>query len=206
MSSTGYWFIGTAVPDTVERLRATLPVADFEPLPADSEQDWWRAMDDCELLAPLKPGYTYPGPSDAAYRFAETLESRRPDPDVRDACLYALEDTPKSEFFHVGVRKGDPVAALHYGLGYGDAYRLPGRFGCFLLAPDAVRTSLTRLEHLPEQPAVGRERFAERTAAWLEAVSDEPGLDPLTLLDGPLKVLRQAGEQHIGAIAFMQWF
>jgi hypothetical protein len=59
--------------------------------------------------------------------------------------LHALEDTPKSEFFHVGVRRGDPVAAVYYGLGYDDAR-------------------------------------------------------------GPLKVLRQAGEQGSGAIAFMQWF
>ena len=206
MSSTGYWFIGTAAPGTVERLRTTLPLADFESLPAYAAHDWWQAMDDCDLLAPLQSGYTYPGPSDAAWRFAERLEYQRPDPDVRDACLRALEDTPKSEFFQVGVRKGDPVAAVYYGLGYNDAYRLPGRFGCFLLNPDAVRTRLTRLDHLPEQPAVGRERFAERTGAWLAAVSDEPDLDPLTLLDGPLRVLRQADERGSGAIAFMQWF
>jgi hypothetical protein len=66
VSSTEYWFVGTAVPSSVERLRTTLPVADFDALPADAVHDWWQAVDDCELLAPLTSGYSYPGPSDAA--------------------------------------------------------------------------------------------------------------------------------------------
>lgn len=201
MSSTGYWFVGTAAPETIARLRKDLPAASFAPLPEDADVTWWRTMDQATLLAPPDPRYTYPGPSEAARRFVETLDELRPDPESRYACLRALEETPPAEIFHLGIRKGDPVAALFYGLGFADAARLPGRFGCFLLKPDDVRTSLAAIDGLPGQPS-----FAARTSAWLSAVSDEPDLDPHTLLDGPLRVLRLARERQVGAIGFMEWY
>lgn len=206
MSSTGYWLVGAARPEIVDHLRRTLPTALFEPLPEDADLGWWRAMDQGDLLAPPEPGYTFPGLSRAAWRFAESFEAQRPDPDARDVCMNAFEQIPQAGIYHVGVRKGDPVAAVYYGLGYHDAHVLPGRFGCFLLAPGDVRTALAGLEHLPDQPVIGRAAFEERTAAWLSAAADEPGLDPSGLLEGPLRILRHAREQHLGAIGFMQWY
>jgi hypothetical protein len=205
MSSTGYWIVGAAPSHEIEVQRQAMQVASFEPLPESAGLGWWAVMDRVDLLAPA-PGYTEPGPSEAARRFAHTLEAQRPDPEARDALLHAFEGVPQASIWHVGVRKGDPVAALYYGLGYSDAQLLPGRFGCFLLSPEAVRACLAKLEHLPEQPAVGREQFAERAAAWLEAVSDEPDLDPSALLEGPLRILRHARELRLGAIGFMQWY
>ena len=206
MSATGYLFVGTAEPEVVDRLRRTVPDTTFAPLAEDADLAWWRTMDDAALLAPPDPRYTCPGPSEPAIRFVETLDALRPDPAVLDTCLTALAETPESEFFHVGVRKGDPVAALYYGLGFADARRLPGRLGCFLLDADQVRSSLARIEHLPECPLIGREKSKARTAAWLSAVSDEPGLDPDVLLDEPLRILRLAHERSVGAIGLMQWY
>lgn len=206
MSSTGYWLVGAARPEIVEHLQRTLPTALFEPLPEGTDLDWWRAMDRAHLLAPPEPGYTFPGLSRLACRFAENLEAQRPDPDARDVCMNAFEQIPPAGIYHVGVRKGDPVAAVYYGLGYRDARLLPGRFGCFLLTPGGVDAALAGIEHLPDQPDIGRAAFEERTAAWLSAAGDEPGLDPSALLEGPLRILRQAREQRLGAIGFMQWY
>ena len=158
------------------------------------------------LFAPPDPRYSCPGPSDAARRFVENLDTLRPDSGSRCTCMRALNEIPEDEIFHVGIRKGDPVAALYYGLGYADAARLPGRFGCFLLTAEDVRSSLAAIDHLSERSDLGRDEFAARTTAWLSAVSDEPELDPYTLLDGPLRVLRLAREQGVGALGFMEWY
>lgn len=206
MSSTGYWLVGAARPELVDHLRGTLPTALFEPPPDDADLGWWQVMDQADLLAPPGPGHTFPGLSRPAWRFAENLEAQRPDPDSRDACMSAFEQIPRAAIYHVGVRKGDPVAAVYYGLGYRDARLLPGRFGCFLLTPSDLRTALAALEHLPDQPAFGSAALGQRTAAWLAATGDEPGLNPSELLEGPLRILRQAREQHLGAIGFMQWY
>lgn len=207
MSSTGYWIIAAAPPDTVHRLRKDLPAHAFDPPSHDADVSWWQAMDQADLVdsAP-KPGYTAPGPSDAAFRFADTLITDRPDDDALDTCLASLTHAPQDEIFHVGVRKGDPVAALYYGLGFADARLLPGRFGCFLLEPHAIDATLTTIGHLPHRPHVSRKVFKTRVAAWLAAVSDDADLDPFTLLDGPLRVLRRAQELRVGAIGLMQWF
>ena len=205
MSSTGYWIVGAAAPQHVERLRLATPTASFRPLPADADLDWWTVMDRADLLA-SQPGYTDPGPSEAAWKFAQTLEAERPDPGARDVLMHAFEEIPQTSIWHVGVRKGDPVAAVYYGLGYRDACLLPGRFGCFMLDPYEVRTALSGLEHLPAEPAVGRRAFVQRAAAWLTAVSDEPELDATTLLEGPIGVLRHARDENLGAIGLMQWF
>jgi len=206
VSSTGYWLVGAAREEAVDHLRQRLPAAQFEPLPDDADLDWWQAMDEADLIAPPAPGYSLPGLSPAAWRFAETLEARRPDPEARDACMSAFEQLPPSAIYHVGIRKGDPVAAVYYGLGYRDARLLPGRGGCFLLNPRGVASALSRLEHLPGQPSIGREAFADRSAAWLSVGSDEPDRDPAALLEGPMRILWHAREQRLGAIGFMQWY
>lgn len=104
------------------------------------------------------------------------------------------------------MRKGDPIAALYYGLGYADARLLPGRFGCFLLDPAEVRAALADLDHLPLAPRVSLDTYTARTRAWLFALCDDPDLDPLTLLDGPLRALRSAAASGQGAVGVMQWF
>lgn len=206
MSSTGYWFVGTAAPETVDLLRTTVPATDFASVPDGADLTWWQSMDQATVLAPADLRYTFPSPSDAAQRFIDTLDALRPDPTALDTCLRALSETSKQELFHVAVRKGDPVAALYYGLGFDDARLLPGRFGCFLLTADDVDSSLTALEHLPERPHIGRGRFATRATEWNAAAADEPALDPYTLLDEPLRILRLARRQRVGVIGLMQWF
>jgi hypothetical protein len=205
MSSTGYWIVGAAPTHQIETLRQAMPAASFQPLPESTDLDWWTVMDRADLLAHA-PGYTEPSPSGAAWRFAQTLEAQRPDPEARDTLLHAFETIPQSSIWHVGIRKGDPVAAVYYGLGYRDASLLPGRHGCFLLDPHELRTALSRLEHLPSQPAIGHRAFLERTAAWLSVLCDEPELDATMLLEGPMGILRHAHDQNLGAIGLMQWF
>lgn len=206
MSVTGYWFVGTADSAIVEELRSTAPASARLPVPVDSDLAWWSAMDDAALAEPAERGYGSHCPADATLRFAEVIEAHRPDPEFRDRCIDAFASANDPEIFHIGVHRGDPVAALCYGLGFSAARRLPGRFGCFLLDAAEVRSAVNELTAVLERPGPGRRDFTARCAAWLAVMADEPNLDPLMLLSGPLGVLRDADARSLGTIGVMQWY
>jgi hypothetical protein len=163
-------------------------------------------MDDAALAEPADFGHGSHCPTGATLRFAKAIEAHRPDPEFRDGHFDAFASASDPESFHIGVRKGDPVAALYYGLGFGASRRLPGRFGCFLLDAAEVRSALPELEVLLDRSGPQRQAFSVRCAAWLSVMADNPDLDPLVLLDGPLRVLRHANERGLGTIGVMQWF
>lgn len=206
MSVTGHWIVGTAEPGTVEELRSTLPASAYSPLTGDMDLAWWSSMDDAALAEPTERGYGSRCPTDATLRFAEAFEEQRPDQEFRDLCVDAFTAAGDPEIFHVGVRKDDPVSALYYGLGFAAARRLPGRFGCFLLDANEVRSTLHEFGVLIERPERERHDFGVRCAAWLSVMADEPDLDPMILLNGPLDVLRHASTRGLGAIGVMQWY
>jgi hypothetical protein len=145
-------------------------------------------------------------PSEAALRFADNLMSMRPDDEDLARCLDVFRQSPKGDLFGVGERKGDPVATLYYGLRFDAARRLPGRFGCFLLDTAGIQTALASAGQILENPPGGRGAFTERASAWLEAMSGEDYLDPVDLLDGPLRILNRAWDLQKGAVGVMQWF
>jgi hypothetical protein len=206
VSMTGHWIVGPAEPGIVEALRSTVPTSAYSPLPDDAELTWWSAMDDAALAEPAERGYGNRCPTHSTVHFAEAIEAHRPDPEFRDGCVNAFASASDPEIFHVGVRKGDPVAALCYGLGFSAARRLPGRFGCFLLGATEVPSALHELATLVERPGPERQALSERCAAWLSVMADEPDLDPLILLNGPLSALRHASARGLGTIGVMQWY
>jgi hypothetical protein len=205
VSQTGYWIVGALGPDALDALIGRIDASAFEPLPSGLDVGWWLAMDDADVVEPAHFGHGTACPTDRAVLFQEELLGLRPDPDVLDACITAIGDVTEEDRFVVAVRKGDPVAALFYGLGSAVSRRLPGRGGCFIIRAHA-QPDLVQLTHVLDISAHERARFAGRAAQWLEAMGDQPDLDPLELLDGPLRLAQRAQENQTGLVAVMQWY
>jgi hypothetical protein len=204
VSSTGYWIVGALGQDALDALLVRVGPAVSVPPPGSRDSGWWCAIDELDVAEPARPGHRAFQPTDAAVRFQEDLLGLRPDPDVLDACIAVIGEAAEMDRFVVAVRKGDPVAALYYGLGSAAAQRMPGRAGCFLLDAHA-QAELAELAQLLDVPVRERARFADRVSRWLEAMGDQPDLDPLMLLEGPLRLARRAREARMGLLAVMQW-
>jgi hypothetical protein len=205
VSQTGYWIMGVLGGDAFDALLADVDASAFESLPGDLDLGWWQAVDDLDVVKPAHFGHGTACPTDPAVLFQEELLGLRPDPDALDACIAAIGECAEADTFVVAVRKGDPVAAVFYGLGSAVARRLPGRAGCFLLHPGA-QADLAALAGLLEASAHERARFADRVSRWLEAMADQSDLDPLRLLDGPRRLVRRAADTNRGLLAVMQWY
>lgn len=202
MSVTGYWIMGAVPPGALESLRADIDVTQFGPPREGADLGWWTAMDHAALPG---PGLRYDH-GEAAVWFESGLDGLRPDDEALARCIDSLHETVDDGTFIAGTRKGDPVAALFYGLTSDAARRLPGRAGCFLLDEAGAGMALAGAGPLLERPPGGRTAFSRRAAAWLDAMTDAPELDPLDLLDGPLRVLRRADETGSAVIAITQWY
>jgi hypothetical protein len=193
--------MGAVSPDAVHSLREDIHAPQFEPVSGSADLEWWAAMDHEALPA---PGHRYQ-PSEAAEQFARGLASLRPPDEAIDRCIDAFHHTVDDAFFMKGARKGDPFAVLCYGLTFGAARRLPGRAGCFLLDEAEAVTTLATVGPVLEQPPGGRATFADRAETWIDVMTDAPELEPLDLLDGPLRVLRRAAETGSAVIAVTYW-
>lgn len=202
VSQTGFWIIGALGQDAAEALLERVGAA-FEPLPAGLDVGWWNAMDGVDVVEPAHLGHGTACLTDPAVLFQEELLGLRPDPDMLDLCITAIGDAAEADRLVVAVRKGDPIAALFYGLGSGAAQRVPGRAGCFLL-PAHARGDLAELRLLLDISAQERALFAGRASQWLKAMGDQPELDPLDLLDGPLLLVERALEAGSGLVSVMQ--
>jgi hypothetical protein len=181
MSVTGFW-IAAAVPSAaVSHLCADIP---GEPQ-APEDLSWWQAMDSASLAEPESRGYGRRCPTDAVLRFCEMHDARRPDFDV-DACMDLLADVPEQGRFVTSIRKGDPVAALYYGLGFEAALAMSGRSGCFLLTAEEVSEAAQATDTVLAMDPVGRASVAARISAWLQVTGDAPdNFDIEGLIDGP---------------------
>lgn len=206
MSVTGYWIAGAIAPAAVERLRER-----FTPSPpTEPEEDlsWWRAMDEARLA---EPEYLHRGPhcpTDAVTRFSEMIGARVPgaDEDI-NACIDAVAEVGEEDDFVASVRKGDPVAALFYGLGFAAARTLPGRFGCFLLTADEVLAAVPAARALLTMDAFRRAQVLARIYAWLEVAGDvSADFDADGLIDGIPQLLLRAAELGRGAVGVVQWY
>lgn len=200
MSFTGVWAIG-AVPDAeVAALPGRFAHLEGEwTTPPGYAEDlaWWLGGGDRE------PYFT-PGPTPAALRFAAFARSGGPSaPPVaamKEAGMDLLRDAEGEAAFAAAARKGDPAVALCYGLGAKAAAGLPGWFGDFLLTAAEVRAVLPHAESVLAVTGPRRAEIIGRVDAWMSAMTDEPGFDARTLLDGPLRVLRYGAAHGTGAV------
>ncbi|WP_406400362.1 hypothetical protein OH805_15310 [Streptomyces sp. NBC_00879] len=115
-----------------------------------------------------------------------------------------IRPLPVRSKLSAAARKGDPAVALCYGLGARAAAGLPGWFGDFLLTAAEVRAVLPHAESVLAVTGPRRAEIIGRVDAWMSAMSDEPGFEARTLLDGPLRVLRYAAAHGTGAVGVTQ--
>ncbi|MFF3402560.1 hypothetical protein ACFYW6_29100 [Streptomyces sp. NPDC002659] len=206
MSFTGVWAIG-AVPDAeVAALPGRFAHLEGEwTTPSGYAEDlaWWLGGGDRE------PYFT-PEPTPAALRFAAFARSGGPSAPavvaMKEAGMDLLRDAEGEAAFTAAARKGDPAVALCYGLGARAAAGLPGWFGDFLLTAAEVRAVLPHAESVLAVTGPRRAEVIGRVDAWMSAMSDEPGFDARTLLDGPLRVLRYAAAHGTGAVGVTKSF
>lgn len=99
----------------------------------------------------------------------------------------------------VSVRKDNPVAALFHGLGPARAAALPGWAGDAVLTSDAVRRLLPAVEAAFAVTGAERARLLARIDDW---TGDQ---EPEELLDGPLRVWRDAAGAGMGLLASRVW-
>lgn len=205
MSQTGYWIFAALAQDVLDALMERVGTSTFDPLPNGLDLSWWRAIDDVHIVEPAHLGHGTACPTDPAVLFQEELLALRPDPDLLDTCIAAIGEPSNEDRHVVAVRKGDPVAALFYGLGSAAAQRIPGRGGCFVVHAHA-QADLVNLAQVLDLSAHERARFTGRASQWLQAMGDQPDLDPTELLDGPLRLVHRARETGTGLVAVMQWY
>jgi len=127
VSQTGYWIVAALGQDALDTLLEQVGVSAFEPRLSGLDLGWWRALDDVDVVEPAHLGHGTACPTDPAVLCQDELLGPRPDPDVLDACIAAIGDAGEEDRYVAAVRKGDPVAALYYGLGSATAMSLPGR-------------------------------------------------------------------------------
>lgn len=202
MSVTGFWIMGAVSSSSVEQLRAALPVQ-----PAEREDlSWWQAMDEAALAEPGERGFGRHCAADAVQRFTYGFEARRPDMD-QDACMEVLAALTDADRFVTSIRKGDPMAALYYGLGFEISCVLPGRSGCFLLTAAEVVATAPTVDAALIMDAPRRAQVLDRVRAWLAAVGDAGSkFDVEALVDGPRRVFQRALEQGQGALGIVCWY
>lgn len=202
MSVTGFWIIGVVPSSRIEQLRGALL-----PFPADGEDlSWWRAMDEAPLAEPEERGFGRHCATDAAQLFSDGIEGCRPDLD-QEAWVEALSDVIDEDRFVTSIRKGDPVAALYYGLGFARSRALPGRAGCFLLTAPEVTVAAPTFESALDMSAPRRVQVLDRVRAWLEVVGDAGSeFDAGELIDGPLGIFRRASAQGLGVLGVVCWY
>lgn len=202
MSVTGFWIVAAVPSPAVSQLRAGIPGEPQEP----EDLSWWQVMDTTALAEPESRGCGPHCPTDAVLRFCEMIDARRPDFDV-DACTDLLTHIPAQDRFVASIRKGDPVAALYYGLGFEAAVAMPGRSGCFLLTAEEVPDTARATDTILAMDPVQRASVATRINAWLQVTGDAPNdFDVEGLIDGPGQVLSRANQSAQGALGIVQWY
>lgn len=103
-----------------------------------------------------------------------------------------------------GARKGCPGAAFYYALGVSDAARMPGSFGDFLIAADEAAAVLPELEAILAGPR--RDELIERVGRWLDYAADGSASEAPEIVDGVLRVFREAAERRLGVAAVTACF
>lgn len=123
VSATGFWIVGVVPDGAIAGIRR-----DFPRLPAvgcltsnfPAELAWWRAQSGSEEFFDHTGPYG-PGPTSAALRLRDFIDSSRADSDaveeVKDVVMDLLPKQEGKELFCASARQGDPAAALAYALG-----------------------------------------------------------------------------------------
>ncbi|GAA2073287.1 hypothetical protein GCM10009801_26480 [Streptomyces albiaxialis] len=205
MSASGVWAVGALPGPDVARLAPVAAPAIRAAAARPSARAAWRrwerdAARGGGAVPVLRPdGYS----SDEALRLLDL---------VNDSPVEALDEAGELDVmtwwgrlegpvepFAAAARKDNPVAALFHALGPARAAALPGWAGDAVLTPAELRAALPRTEAALAFTAPERATALARAAEWPETD------DPAGLLDGPLRVVREAAASGHGLFAARLW-
>ncbi|MBF9072365.1 hypothetical protein [Streptacidiphilus fuscans] len=211
MSVTGFWVVGVVPDGDVARLLGQFPGADSfgrrDPEPS-GDLEWWSGSGNLEAF--FDPGPYGPVPTELALRLQDGLAATGSADEqyeaVKEELLRLVPQHEGVDLFCASTRKGDPVAALHYGLGPEAVFQLPGCFGDFLLDAAGVRATLPGMEAALDLAPGRRRAVEERIRDWLAGMTDGTEHDLNDLVDGPLRVLRHALRHGLGAAGMTLWY
>jgi len=212
MSVTGgFWIVGV-VPDVdVARVRRAFP--GYAPVGQSADQspdclDWWRGRSPVETF--FEPASHGLRPTDDARRLQDCIDAMRPADDqteeIKDELMGLVPQQEGAGLFCAAARKGDPTAALGYALGPERMSQLPSWCGDFLIDAAEVRAVLPAAEAVLALSQQQRRAVVDRIGDWMTGMADAPDHDADELIDGPLRVLRHAAQQGLGAVGLTRWY
>ncbi|MER5471043.1 hypothetical protein [Streptomyces sp. NPDC002685] len=211
MSSMKLWVVGV-IPDSEARALPDRFAHLYEPWTGErpgyvESLGWWTGGGDREpCFTPCTSGSGDLVATAAAVRLDRLID----DSNVEIASVEAMKDASLSLMpravgmgrFAATGRSANPVAALHYALGYESAAKLPGWFGDFLLPAEAVVAALPGVEEALRPTGTRRAEVLSRISDWMAVMGGDRAFDAAELLDGPLRVFQHAADTRSGASAF----
>ncbi len=201
MSVTGYWLV-TALAD--DAIRALGPhFMDDLSEPDAAEMAWWRGSGGD--FAVQERHEHWPVRTAEAERFGDLVLCACGD-ELWEAWTEVAGSVTDEHTYVASARKGDPTAALCYGLGPAATDLLPGRFGDFLLVSEEVERAAARVEQALAICGARREYVVERIGVWMAGMADVDAFDAGDLLDGPLRLFRRAAAEGLGLVSLTMWF
>lgn len=206
MSTIGVWVVAPLDDIDVADVRHRFPEAadSYGRVPERSaELTWWAGTSASEPF--FVPCVDSPGRrccTDAAIRLSELVSDQvwsETHEELKDA-LMALLPNDGAGLFCATSSRADPSAALAYAIGAQSMLRMSGYFGDFLLTSDQLRDVLPDIEVTLSVPEQRRPEITARIMDWMTVIGDAPNHDAVELVDGPLRVFRNAAMTGCGVV------
>ena len=167
----------------------------------DHVMAWWIGLgDDAFLEHDGRNGWQL---TEAGSAFADLFWDTTSDELVNEV-MTAAGVAGESGCCCVGARKGAAAAAFYQALGAAQAVRMPGYLGDFLITTDQAAAALPELERL--LAGARREGLVERVGRWLDHAANGSASEASEIVDGVLRVFREAVAQGLGVAAVSACF
>ena len=199
MSFNGYWFVTLASDEQIRAWRERYADEFAKSTPRRAEaMAWWTNLGDDAFLEPDDRGGWQM--TEASRGFVDLFWDAVSD-ELVDEVLEVVSEVGESGYCCPGVRKAAPAAAFYNALGVGPAARMPGCLGEFLITAEEAAAALPEVEQILADTR--REELIERVGRWLgEGEMD----DPVEIVDGVLRVFREAVARGLGIAALSASF
>ncbi|MEY9932988.1 hypothetical protein ABH926_007641 [Catenulispora sp. GP43] len=202
MSFTGFWMLTTAADEQIQTWRERYA----DELAAGTEHReqvmaWWADQGDVAFIElDDRHGWVW---TEASRAFCDVFYDVASD-DLVQEVIERIGEAGQTQSFGLGARKSSPAAALYHALGAVRAARMPGCLGDFLLTADQAAAALSEVEGL--LTGADREDLVASICVWLDELADGPRSKGAELVDGVLRVFREAVDRELGVAAVVACF
>ncbi|WP_194899943.1 hypothetical protein [Catenulispora pinisilvae] len=157
---------------------------------------WWAGLGDDAFLE--RDEHDRWHLTEAGSDFADLFWESEP-ADLVPEVLAAAEAAGESGRCCPSARKGSPAAAFYQALGVADTVRMPGGLGTFLLTADETAAALPEVERILAETR--REELIERVGLWLDHAANGSVAGAWEVVDGVVRVFREAAARQLGVAA-----